>query len=283
MINFPNAKINLGLNIISRRSDGYHNIETIFYPIDLFDALEIVPMKKDEIETNTISSQYRFFQSGLEIDADNENNLVIKALNLIKQEKEIPSIDIHLLKKIPLGAGLGGGSSDAAAMLHLLNNKFKLGYSEAELMTKASILGADCSFFIKNKPTLATGIGNVFEDIELDLKQYAMVVVKPNIYVNTKEAYSMIVPKMIEISLKEIIKMPIEEWREVMKNDFETPIFEKFPQIRNLKERMYDLGAIYAAMSGSGSSVFGIFDSPPHIDNEFDNNFVWTTTAQNNY
>ena len=282
MINFPNAKINLGLNIISRRSDGYHNIETIFYPIDLFDALEIVPMKKDEIETNTISSQYRFFQSGLEIDADNENNLVIKALNLIKQEKEIPSIDIHLLKKIPLGAGLGGGSSDAAAMLHLLNNKFKLGYSEAELMTKASILGADCSFFIKNKPTLATGIGNVFEDIELDLKQYAMVVVKPNIYVNTKEAYSMIVPKMIEISLKEIIKMPIEEWREVMKNDFETPIFEKFPQIRNLKERMYDLGAIYAAMSGSGSSVFGIFESLPQIENEFDTNFIWTT-AQTNY
>lgn len=282
MINFPNAKINLGLNIISRRSDGYHNIETIFYPIDLFDALEIVPMKQDEIETNTISPQYRFFQSGLEIDADNENNLVIKALNLIKQEKEIPSIDIHLLKKIPLGAGLGGGSSDAAAMLHLLNNKFELRYSEEELIAKASILGADCSFFIKNKPTLATGIGNIFEDIELSLKQYTMVVVKPNLYVNTKEAYSMIVPKMIEISLKEIIKMPIEEWREVMKNDFETPIFEKFPQIRNLKERMYDLGAIYAAMSGSGSSVFGIFESLPQIENEFDTNFIWTT-AQTNY
>ncbi len=283
MINFPNAKINLGLNIISRRSDGYHNIETIFYPIDLFDALEIVPMKKDEIETNTISSQYRFFQSGLEIDADNENNLVIKALNLIKQEKEIPSIDIHLLKKIPLGAGLGGGSSDAAAMLHLLNNKFKLGYSEAELMTKASILGADCSFFIKNKPAFAKGIGNIFEDIELSLKKYTMVVVKPNLYVNTKEAYSMIVPEIPEISLKEIIKMPIQEWRGMMRNDFEIPIFKKFPQISILKDKMYNLGAVYAAMSGSGSSVFGIFDSPPHIDNEFDNNFVWTTTAQNNY
>lgn len=268
MISFPNAKINLGLNIVSRREDGYHNIETIFYPIALSDALEIVTVDTEE-------SPYHFFQHGLAIDGNTENNLVIKALNLIKQEKEIPPINIHLMKKIPLGAGLGGGSSNAAAMLNMLNNAFELGYSESELISKASLLGADCAFFIKNKPTFASGIGNIFEDIELDLKQYSIVLVKPDVFVNTKEAYSMITPSKPKISLKEIVKLPVSEWRGVMKNDFEAPVFKKFSQICILKQKLYELGALYASMSGSGSSVFGIFDKVPELNDEFKNNFVW--------
>lgn len=270
MINFPNAKINLGLNIVSKREDGYHNIETVFYPIALSDALEIVP-------SNDIEAPYHFYQHGIEIDGNSNNNLVIKALNLIKQEKEIPPINIHLIKKIPLGAGLGGGSANAAAMLHLLNNNFELGYSESELINKASTLGADCAFFIKNKPTFATGIGNVFEDINLDLSRYSLVLVKPDIFVNTKEAYSMITPANPEISLGDIIKMPISEWKDVMKNDFEVPIFKKNPQICDLKKKLYNLGALYASMSGSGSSVFAFFENEPNIEGVFEEHFVWTS------
>lgn len=269
MICFPNAKINLGLNIVSRRTDGYHNLETVFYPIGLKDALEIVPSAEG-------CEPYRFFQTGIEIGGNADDNLVVKALKLVSEEKEIPSIDIHLLKKIPFGAGLGGGSANAAFMLKLLNDAFALGYSDAELGQKAAKIGADCAFFIKNKPTFATGIGNEFEEIGLDLGNYFFVLVKPSVAVPTKDAYAMVSPALPEVSLKEIVKMPVSEWKNAMKNDFESSVFKKYPEIGAIKQQLYDLGAVYASMSGSGSSVFGFFEKEPDLQKQFTGCFVWT-------
>ncbi len=268
MICFPNAKINLGLNIVSKRPDGYHNIETIFYPIGLKDALEIVPSKDKK--------PHRLFSTGIDVGATSENNLVIKALALLQAEKHIPNIDIHLLKAIPTGAGLGGGSSDAAFMLNLLNQTYALGYSQNELHQFAVQLGADCAFFLNNKPAYATGIGDRLEEITLSLNNHYLVVVKPNISVATKDAYAAIVPKQPAASLKEIVKLPIEEWRTYIYNDFETPIFKKHPAIAEIKQTLYSNGALYASMSGSGTAVYGFFDKKPTL--HFPNCFVW-----NNY
>lgn len=272
MICFPNAKINVGLNIVSKRPDGYHNLETVFYPIGLKDALEIVPSESSKTES------YRFFQTGIEIQGNTEDNLVIKALKLISEEKEIPPIDIHLLKKIPFGAGLGGGSSDAAFMLKLLNDTFSLGYSDRDLEQKAAKIGADCAFFIKNRPAFATGIGNELTEIELDLSDYFLVLVKPDVFVPTKDAYAMVTPKQPGISLKEIVKKPVSEWKGLMKNDFEPSVFKKYPEICNIKEQLYDLGAIYASLSGSGSSVFGLFEKEVELKERFPHCFVWMNT-----
>lgn len=288
MICFPNAKINLGLHVVSRRKDGYHNLESIFYPIGLKDALEIVPSQEETMEVPEFTGstgltaddkssprQYRFFPTGIPIEGSPETNLVIKALNLIAAEKKLPEIDIHLLKKIPSGAGLGGGSSDAAFMLNLLNETFDLGYSKKELISRAARLGADCPFFIFNKPAFATGIGDKLEPIELDVSNYTLLLVKPDIMVSTKEAYAMITPGKPELPLKEIIRRPPETWRELLKNDFESPVFKKFPEICRIKEQLYELGAVYASMSGSGSSVFGLFEKEPDWHGKFGNHSVW--------
>ena len=301
MICFPNAKINLGLHIVSRREDGYHNIETVFYPIGLKEALEIVPTCPDETSAATSqgvhyanavpdlttrsavsgeepapSPQYRFFQTGNVIHGNEGDNLVIKALKLISTVKELPPIDIHLLKKIPLSAGLGGGSSDAAFMLRMLNDNFSVGFSDEELMHLATRLGADCPFFIHNRPAFATGIGDLLEPIELDLSSWFMLLIKPDVVVNTKEAYAMVTPRQPELSLKEIVTKPVMEWRELMKNDFETAVFKKYPQICRIKQQLYDLGAVYASMSGSGSSVYGLFQREPDLNEMFSDHFIWT-------
>ena len=273
MVCFPNAKINLGLQIVSSRPDGYHNIETIFYPIGSKDALEIVVTTKST--ESLLNKKYRFFPHGDIINGKTNDNLVIKALQLISQEKDIPSIDIHLLKKIPSGAGLGGGSSDAAFMLKLLNDTFILNYSIDDLMRLASKIGADCPFFIHNKPLLATGIGNELEDIDLDLSNYYLMLVKPDISVSTKDAYAMVTPRDPEFSLKEIIAKPLTKWNELMKNDFEAPIFKKHPEICNIKNQLFEMGALYSSMSGSGSSVYGIFKNKPNCEKKFNNYFVW--------
>lgn len=274
MICFPNAKINLGLDIVSKRPDGYHNLETVFYPIGLKDALEIVP---SDAERQSVPTEgYRFFQTGIEIQGNADDNLVVKALKLLSAEKEIPKIDIHLLKKIPFGAGLGGGSADAAFMLRLLNETFSLGYSDAQLENRAAKLGADCAFFIKNKPAFATGIGNELETIELDLSHYFFVLVKPDIFVPTKDAYEMVSPQTPQTSLREIIQLPVSEWKGRMKNDFEPSVFKKFPEICNIKQKLYDQGAIYASMSGSGSSVYAFFEEKTEVNKKFADCFVWT-------
>lgn len=252
MITYPNAKINLGLNIVEKRPDGYHNLETVFYPINLQDALEVNLMEGEE--------EFSLKVSGVPIEGEPENNLVVKAYRLLKKDyPEMPAIDIHMYKHIPTGAGLGGGSADAAFMIKLLNDKFKLNLSIEKMEEYAAILGADCAFFIQNKPVFATGIGNTFEPIQLSLKGYYLVLVKPDIFVSTKDAFAHIIPTQPTQSLKEIIRMPVETWRATMKNDFEDSVFQKFPEIAAIKDKLYDLGAVYASMSGSGSSVYGIF------------------------
>ena len=263
MITYPNAKINLGLNIVEKRPDGYHNLETVFYPINLQDALEVTDLEGE--------GEYALKISGAPIEGELDNNLVVKAYRLLK--KDFPNmgpINIHMYKHIPTGAGLGGGSADAAFMLKLLNDKFKLNLSTEKLEEYAAILGADCAFFIQNKPVFASGIGNIFEEINLSLKGYYLVLVKPDIFVSTKDAFANIIPMKPNHSLKEIIRMPVETWRATMKNDFEDSVFKKFPEIAAIKDKLYDMGAIYASMSGSGSSVFGIFrEQVEHVDEVF--------------
>ena len=252
MITFPNAKINLGLNIVEKRPDGYHNLETVFYPVPVEDALEVNIW-------NESTQKFRLHQAGLEIAGEAENNLVVKAYKLLDKRFNLPPVDIHLFKHIPSGAGLGGGSSDATYMLKLLNEKFNLELSDENLEEYAAKLGADCAFFIRNAPTYAEGIGNIFSPISLSLKGYQIVLVKPDIFVSTRDAFAQIKPHRQEIPLKEVIKQPIEEWKERMVNDFEESVFPQFPAIKEIKEKLYEAGAIYAAMTGSGSSVFGLF------------------------
>lgn len=267
MITYPNAKINLGLNIVEKRPDGYHNLETIFYPINLQDALEVNQLEGE--------SEYTLNVSGTPIEGEPESNLVVKAYRLLKRDfPNMPAIDIHMYKHIPTGAGLGGGSADAAFMIKLLNEKFNLQLSSEKMEEYATRLGADCAFFVRNQPVFATGIGNIFEPIELSLKGYHLVLVKPDIFVSTKDAYANVTPKHPETSLKEIIQAPIETWKDTMKNDFEESVFMKFPEIAAIKDKLYDLGAIYASMSGSGSSVFGIFKEPiEFVDEIFSGSF----------
>lgn len=267
MISFPNAKINLGLNIVSKRDDGYHNLETVFYPLAIKDALEIIVSSKGEDQ---------FFESGLKTGTT-KDNLVMRALDIVRQSYEIPPLEIHLLKDIPFGAGIGGGSADAAFMLKLLNDKFELGISDKELALMAVKLGADCPFFIYNRPLFASGIGEVFESVDLTLANYNLVLVKPDIHVSTKDAFSNIIVKEPQQSLKDIIQLPVEEWKNVMVNDFEQSIFPKYPLIQNIKEKLYALGALYASMSGSGSSVYAIFDVDKKTDfkHHFSDCYFW--------
>ena len=264
MITFPNAKINLGLNIVEKRPDGYHNLETIFYPINLQDALEVTRRENNDKE-------YTLHISGAPLEGEPEDNLVVKAYKLLK--KDYPGllpVDIHMYKHIPAGAGLGGGSSDAACMIKLLNDKFSLGLSTERMEEYAVKLGADCSFFIRNKPVFATGIGNLFEPVELSLKGYHIILIKPDIFVSTRDAFAEIKPVRPAVSLKEIVKQPMETWKHSMKNDFEDSVFKKFPEIASIKDELYDLGAVYAAMSGSGSSVYGIFKAPiENVEDKF--------------
>jgi 4-diphosphocytidyl-2-C-methyl-D-erythritol kinase len=265
MVYFPNAKINLGLNIVAKRPDGYHDIETVFYPVNLCDALEIVPAK---------GSEGRFIQTGIPVDGKPENNLVIKALNLLKADFDLPEIDIYLRKHIPFGAGLGGGSADAAFMLKLLNDFAGLHLSVKQLEEYASKIGADCPFFIQNQPVSAQGTGNIFSPISLSLKGYSLVLVKPDVAVSTREAYSSVKPQKPEISITDIIKLPVNAWKEKLVNDFEPSVFAQYPEIAAVKQELYDKGAIYAAMSGSGSAVYGIFEKAVKINSSKITTFI---------
>lgn len=260
MITFPNAKINLGLSIIEKRPDGYHNLETVFYPLPLEDALEVtVRPDKDGRE------KVRLYQTGMAIDGPAEDNLAVKAYRLLDGLYDLPLVDIHLHKRIPSGAGLGGGSADAAFMLKLLNELTCLNLSDTTLEEYAARLGADCAFFIRNRPTYAEGIGNVFSPIECSLKGYQYIVVKPDVFVSTREAFAQIRPHRPLRPVKELIRLPVREWKDLLTNDFEASVFPRFPVIGEIKEELYRLGAEYAAMSGSGSSVFGLFAPGSHF------------------
>ena len=249
MIVYPNAKINIGLNVVEKRPDGYHNLETVFYPIGLQDILEI-----QEIDSDVPACGYRLKVTGTVLDGSPE--------------------DIGLYKHIPTGAGLGGGSADAAFTVKTLNERFKLELTIEQMENYCSQLGADCPFFIQNKPVFATGIGNVFHPVELNLKYKQLVLVKPDIFVSTKDAYAKVKVQHPKKQLPELLAQPIETWKDTVVNDFETSVFSKYPEIAAIKDQMYDLGAVYASMSGSGSSVFGIFEDPvENIDEKFSGMF----------
>ena len=261
MVTFPNCKINLGLHILGKREDGFHNLETVFYPIALKDALEVIPA------TNN-ATDIEFTVTGLAVDGSVADNLCVKAYHLLKKDfPQLPAVKIHLHKAIPMGAGLGGGSADAAFMLKLLNDKFKLNLSTPKLLNYALQLGSDCPFFIINKPCFATGRGEILEEIKADLSAYKIILVNPGIHVNTGWAFSKLTPALPKKSIKEIVRQPVETWKAELKNDFEAPVFAAHPQIKEIKETLYQQGAIYAAMSGSGSTVFGIFeqDAKPEL------------------
>jgi len=269
MIVFPNAKINLGLNITEKRPDGYHNLETVFYPVHIEDALEVVPLKNSD-------KDFELQVFGASIAGDPEDNLVVKAYRLLKEKFNLPAISIYLQKQIPSGAGMGGGSADGAFMLKLLNDKFSLNLSEEKLEEFASKLGADCPFFIKNKPIFASGTGNIFSPINISLKGLYILIIKPEIFVSTRDAFSLITPAYPTKRVTEIIQQPVEEWKSNLVNDFEKSVFAQHPEIGEAKNKLYEVGAIYASMSGSGSSLFGIFKVP--IDKPeliFPDYFIW--------
>ncbi len=253
MITFPNAKINLGLNIVERRPDGYHNIETVFYPIPLTDVLEIVPAGEGDETSLTCY--------GNKVDCPPEKNLVMKAYRLLQEQYDLPAVAMHLYKHILDGAGLGGGSSDAAHALAMLNKMFALGLSDQELTSKAVTLGADCAFFIYNRPMLATGIGDVLSPVDVSLKGKTLLLVKPPVGVDTRTAYSRVTPTPAAVSLERMITLPVEMWDGCLNNDFEPSVFAALPQLWLIKAQLLDQGAQYAAMSGSGSTIFGIFNS----------------------
>jgi len=250
MILFPNAKINLGLRVIERRSDGFHNIETLFIPVDLCDVLEF---NSSERPGNTIKV------TGILPENDPEDNLVIGAWKLMHEKYNIPHLNIHLHKIIPIGAGLGGGSSDAAFMLKGINDYFNCGCSIAELKEMAARLGSDCPFFIENVPALGTGRGEELQTLDCSLNQYKVLLVNPGIHISSKEAYSGVTPGKQTQSLKDLVKKPITDWKNCIYNDFENSIFPKYPKIQEIKSSMYSSGAVYSSMTGSGSTLFGLY------------------------
>ncbi len=274
MICHPNAKINLGLNVTERRPDGYHNLETVFYPIPLCDTLRIETTRSDgkhpdcnypsePLTQGHVTGDYTFRMDGIGIDCPPEKNLLTKALRLIREHYPLPYLYIYLHKQIPSGAGLGGGSSDATHTVKILNQMFALGLFDGKLERLVTTLGADCPFFVRNRPAFATGIGNIFTPVGLSLSGWYFVLVKPDIFVSTKEAYARISPRKPETPITDIICRPVEEWKNILTNDFEEGIFALHPEIADIKMRLYAQGATYASMSGSGSSVFGLFRTMP--------------------
>jgi 4-diphosphocytidyl-2-C-methyl-D-erythritol kinase len=251
MISFPCAKINLGLNIVSKRDDGYHNIETIFYPVrDLTDILEIVE-----------SDRFSFTQTGLHVDSATEDNLCVKAYRMLEKEYNLPPVSIYLHKTIPLGAGLGGGSSDASSSLVVLNTIFDLNISNERQKSYAAMLGSDCAFFIDSVPAKASGRGEILEPVDLDISGLHISIISPaGIHVSTGEAYANVMPQTPDLPVSEIIKLPVEQWKDKLRNDFEKSIFPRYPQIAEIKRQMYEQGAVYVSMSGSGAAVFGLFN-----------------------
>jgi 4-diphosphocytidyl-2-C-methyl-D-erythritol kinase len=266
MLTKPICKINLGLNVVERRPDGYHNLETVFYPVPICDTLEVFEM--DDAFPSPYNCDLKV--TNITIDGDEQKNLVVRAYNLLKQDfPSLPRIHAHLYKDIPTQAGMGGGSSDCGFMITLLNEQFHLGLSNEQMIRYAARLGADCAFFILNKPCYAEGIGERLEPIDLDLSGWYLAVVRPNIPVPTKEAFSLITPQHPAKNCRDIVMQPVETWRYGLTNDFEKSVFALHPEIGDIKDRLYDLGATYAAMSGSGSSLFGLFRQTVSLD-EFD-------------
>ena len=256
MIQFPNCKINLGLSILAKRADGYHELETVFYPIAISDALEILP-----------AFNLTLTQTGIAVPGDPAQNLCLKAYHLLKKDfPQLPEVKMHLQKNIPMGAGLGGGSSDGTSALIILNQMFSLGLNEHQLIDYASQLGSDCPFFVYNKACHASGRGEILTPINLDLSNYQFLLVHPGVHIATAWAFQQLNPNTKSESIRSIIQKPITDWKNTLINDFETPVFKAEPKLSVIKNQLYQLGAIYASMSGSGSSLFGIFPKD-HFNN----------------
>jgi 4-diphosphocytidyl-2-C-methyl-D-erythritol kinase len=264
MIVFPNAKINIGLNITEKRPDGFHNIESCFYPVGWSDALEILPSEK-----------FSFKSSGLPIPGDNDQNLCAKAYQLIAADYSIEGVDMHLLKSVPIGAGLGGGSADAAFAIKALDQLFDLEIPIEKQMDYARKLGSDCAFFIPNEPAYCFHKGDEFEQVDLKLTGRWIVLVNPGIHISTAEAYAGIVPQRSEHILRMVLQQPLSTWRDLIKNDFEATLFPKYPLLPLIKAQLYEKGALYASMSGSGSTVYGIFDEEIDLSAEFSGYMLW--------
>jgi 4-diphosphocytidyl-2-C-methyl-D-erythritol kinase len=265
MVTFPHCKINLGLHIVSKREDGYHNIETCFYPVPWTDILEIIK-----------SDVFSFTASGAVVPGKEADNLCIKAYTLLDAQYSLGPVKMHLHKVLPMGAGLGGGSADAAYTLRLLNSVFGLKLTANQLREYAAQLGSDCSFFVEDTPMLGSGRGEVLSPCELRLKGYYLVLVKPEVHVSTAEAYAGVTPQVPPRSISEVLKMPVSEWKSYLFNDFEKSVFAKYPAIEEIKMKLYSQGALYASMSGSGSSVFGIFESPMDLHDQYSQMQYWS-------
>jgi len=266
MISFPNCKINLGLSITGKFSDGYHRLETVIYPLLFSDILEVIPSVEG---TNELTV------SGIPLPGKTDENLCLKAWKQLNEVYNIGAVEMHLHKIVPAGAGLGGGSADAAFTLKILNEIFRLQLTETVLTGFAARLGMDCPFFIVNSPALATGRGEILEPVDINLSGYHIAVVKPDIHISTAEAYSGVKPAEKPIPLGRLIREPVEKWKNLLVNDFESSVFGLYPVIRKIKEKLYGTGAVYAAMSGSGSAVYGLFENIPDLKNEFPGCFVW--------
>jgi len=250
MIRFPNAKINLGLYITNRRPDGYHDLETIFYPVKLTDALEIIPAHE----------KAAFHPSGRAIAGSMDNNLVWKAYNLLKSQypQQVGELDIYLLKAIPMGAGMGGGSADGAFMLQMVNDFYSLGLAKEQLADMALQLGSDCPFFIYNTPQFATGRGEQMQPVNIDLSGFSIQLICPQVHISTAQAFKMVTPRPAPFDLRELGNIHVIDWKDIVGNDFESPIFAAHPQLESIKQQLYTGGAVYAAMSGSGSTIYAL-------------------------
>lgn len=264
MLTFPNAKINIGLRITDKRTDGFHNLQSCFYPIGWTDALEIIP-----------SETFTFSSSGISIPGEPATNLCVRAYNLLKADFDLPPVQMHLHKTVPIGAGLGGGSADAAFALKLLNERFALSLSDDQLETYARRLGSDCAFFIRNKPVYCVEKGDVFEDMAVNLSGFHILLVYPNLAISTAEAYAGVRPRQPGIPLRQQVEAPIDTWRNTVHNDFEDSLFPKYPSLAEIKQQLYDAGAVYASMSGSGSTLYGIFNAPVVVPNQLQAYRVW--------
>ena len=270
MLLFPNAKINLGLSVTEKRPDGYHNLQTVFYPIGLSDILEFVEDPKQS------GGHCSLTITGIGVEGDPANNICCKAYRLLHEDYDLPAISAHLHKIIPVGAGLGGGSADAAFMLLGINGLFDLSIKVEKLEEYASRLGSDCPFFIRNHPVSASERGNKFMDLQLSLDDYYLALICPPVHVSTAEAYSLVKPSVPDKTPEMIVHLPLKDWKKELKNDFEKSIFNLYPEIAMIKDKLYSMGALYASMSGSGSSVFGIFDERPSLSQGFPDCFQWS-------
>ncbi len=276
MVAFPNAKINIGLHVLEKRTDGFHNIETAFYPVSWCDVLDVVV---DESRTRGISRKKNpgivFKTTGVETYSSQEKNLCVRAYRLLEKDFPLKPVRMHLHKIIPIGAGLGGGSSDAAYAIRLIDKIFSLGLTIQQMMSYASILGSDCAFFIENKPCYATGRGDVLEPIKLSLDKYHILIVKPDIHISTANAYGKVKPSKPSQSLHKLLNMEVETWKKNIKNDFEDFVFEEYSELPVIKQKLYDNGAIYASMSGSGSAMYGIFKEKKDFKKIFPQLATW--------